>query len=103
MGNDSWQTVGRALSDLERRYDGPIPAALRRQALAGGPAAAGHRDAIGRSALFDRLARRAVAAIARQRRQALAAGRAGPTRADTPADLAGYRAAGLFWRGLTEP
>jgi hypothetical protein len=97
MGEDSRQTVAQRLGDLERRFDGPVPAALRRAALAGGPAGAERQDAIGRSALFDRLACRAVAAAARQRRRA-----AGAARATAAAELVRYRAAGLFWRDAGE-
>lgn len=99
MGDDFRQ----GLDDLERRYDGPVPLALRWIALAGGASAATRQDAIGRSALFDRLARRAVAMSARQRRHALSATRADVAGTSATRDLAHYRSAGLYWRGLTEP
>jgi hypothetical protein len=99
MGEDFQQDF----DDLERRYDGPVPAALRRIALAGGAAAATRQDAIGRSAVFDRLARRAVAMAARERRHALS--RTVKDEAGTGATdgLVRYRTAGLYWRGLSEP
>ena len=78
------------LARLERRYDGPIPEAMRAAAL--GDAAAG---AAAEGALFDRLARHAVAALAAWR------GRRGAGAAVTTAiaaDLRRYRAAGLAWR-----
>src|SRR5262245_28264765 len=99
MGED----LRQGLDDLERRYDGPVPAALRRIALAGGVSAATRQDAIGRSALLDRLARRAVALAARQRWHALSAARADVAGTGATGDLVHYRTAGLYWRGLTEP
>jgi hypothetical protein len=95
--------LGQRLDDLERRYDGPVPAALRRAALAGDAAAAERQDAIGRSALFDRLACHAVVTAAKQRRQTLLPTRAGAARLDATGDLVHYRSAGLFWRGLADP
>jgi hypothetical protein len=103
MGDDFRQTVGQRLGDLERRYDGPVPAALRRAALAGGTARAEHQDAIGLSALFDRLARHAVASAAKQRQLALSTSRTSAAGIGATGALAHYRTAGLFWRGLTEP
>jgi len=78
------------LALLERRYDGPIPEAMR-AAVRGGAAA----GAAAEGALFDRLARHAVAALAawRGRRGAGAA-----VATAIAADLRRYRAAGLAWR-----
>jgi hypothetical protein len=103
MGDDFRQTVEQRLGDLERRYDGPVPAALRRETLVGGAPEAERQDAIGRSALFDRLACRAVASVAKRRRQALSTTRASAAGIGATGDLAHYRTAGLFWRSLTEP
>ncbi|MEX1206633.1 MAG: hypothetical protein WEB85_15425, partial [Dongiaceae bacterium] len=86
---DSGDALDR-LALLERRYDGPIPEAMR--AAVRGDAAAG---AAAEAALFDRLARHAVAALAAWR------GRRGVGAAVTTAiaaDLRRYRAAGLAWR-----
>jgi hypothetical protein len=103
---DSGDALDR-LAELERRYDGPIPETMR--AAVRGDAAA--RTAA-EGALFDRLARHAVAALAawRGRPAALARtrGERGAGAAVTTAiaaDLRRYRAAGLAWRRRpgTEP
>lgn len=84
------------LAELERRYDGPIPEAVRRAVLGD----AGARAAAER-ALFDRLARHAVAALAAWRRRR---GVGAAVVTAIAADLRRYRAAGLAWRrrGATE-
>jgi hypothetical protein len=81
-----------AMAALEWRYDGPVPEALRRAARAGGAARLAAAEAMSRSALFNRLAQHARAALA-QRRRTGAAPDAAAAR-----DLDGHRRAGLAWR-----
>lgn len=80
------------LAMLERRFDGPIPLALR-QAVTDGTSHAA--SAVARSVLFDRLARHATAALARSRAAACPVQEARLAR-----DLRLYRQAGIAWRDL---
>lgn len=85
-----------ALAALERRFDGPIPAELRATAMGGRP----HAAAGAGSALFDRLARHATAALARTRETAGANNAEGSAerQARLARDLRLYREAGLACR-----
>lgn len=89
------RNVLTALAALERRFDGPIPAELRAVAMGGRP----HAAASARSALFDRLARHATAALARTRETAGANAKTSAERqARLARDLRLYREAGLACR-----
>lgn len=87
------RNVLTALAALERRFDGPIPAELRAIAMGGRP----HAAASAESALFDRLARHAAAALARTRETAGAEASA-ERQARLARDLRLYREAGLACR-----
>lgn len=86
-----------AMAALERRYDGPVPETLRRAARAGGAARLEASEAMSRSALFDRRAQHARAALA-GRRQA-----GGMPDATASRDLDHHRRAGLAWRERGAP
>jgi hypothetical protein len=64
---DRADSVLDALSELERRYDGPIPPALRQAARHGSPAAALRWRSAAEIGFFAALARRQIASLRRHR------------------------------------
>ena len=82
------------LSELERRYDGPVPAQLRRQALTGGAHELAELETRAARALCNQMARASMArASACRRRREMQAAEA------AAADLPFYRSAGLAQLG----
>lgn len=104
------QVVGvlPSLDALERRFDGRVPDELRRAADAGSRERAQALQAARESALFDRLAARAVRALARLRLDGIR-DPAEPRLAAAAHDLALYRRIGVAWQcratwpGMTAP
>ncbi len=85
----------RALAELERRYDGPIPAPLRNAARLGSADRVLTIEALGQADFFATLIRNQIEAI----RRARTGGAAQPS---LWSDLALYRSRRRFWRNLTE-
>src|SRR5689334_21701210 len=95
----------RALDDLHRMHERPVPAAELRAALSGGPGAAARLGAESAAAFHARLAAQARIAIARRRLQVpLLQVRTGadPWLDRLVADLARHRSAALAWRARAE-
>jgi hypothetical protein len=102
-------------AEIEARYEGTPPQAIRRALRHGGGILADRAEARAQSRLFDALARAAVGTGAEQRRADLTRGTAGAATAEVPAgdsaqglaaadavahDLLQHRKAGLLWRRL---